>query len=88
MSQPTQSQVPQQILSLAAVLESTSDSISGLRRKRIAGEFVTPIKIGKRRVGYPANEVAAINAARIAGKSTSEIKKLVTQLLAARTDQK
>jgi prophage regulatory protein len=35
-------------------------------------------------VGWPANEVAALNAARIAGKSDDEIRQLVRKLEAAR----
>jgi prophage regulatory protein len=35
-------------------------------------------------VGWPASEVAALNAARISGKSNSEIRDLVMKLVAAR----
>jgi prophage regulatory protein len=35
-------------------------------------------------VGWPDNEVAALNAARIAGKSESEVRELVVKLEAAR----
>jgi prophage regulatory protein len=35
-------------------------------------------------VGWPAHEVAALNAARIAGKADAEIRALVTHLEAAR----
>jgi prophage regulatory protein len=35
-------------------------------------------------VGWPANEVSALNAARIAGKTDAEIGNLVTRLEAAR----
>jgi prophage regulatory protein len=35
-------------------------------------------------VGWPANEVEALNAARIAGKSESEVRELVVKLEAAR----
>jgi prophage regulatory protein len=40
--------------------------------------------LGARAVGWPANEVAALNAARISGKSDSEIRDLVVKLEAAR----
>jgi len=48
------------------------------------GLFTHPVKIGPRAVGWPADEVEAINAARIAGKSDDEIRELVVQLEAAR----
>jgi prophage regulatory protein len=48
------------------------------------GLFTRPVKIGKRASAWPANEVAAINQARIAGKSDDEIRCLVAELEAAR----
>lgn len=48
------------------------------------GLFTPPVKLGAKAVGWPQSEVAAINAARIAGKSNDEIRSLVQQLLAAR----
>jgi prophage regulatory protein len=51
------------------------------------GLFPRPIKIGSRASAWKADEVAAINTARIAGKSDDEIKGLVKQLEAARAAQ-
>lgn len=48
--------------------------------------FTRPIAIGVRSIGWPANEVAALNAARIAGKADEEIRELVVKLEAARKD--
>jgi prophage regulatory protein len=48
------------------------------------GLFVKPILLSARAVGWPSDEVAAINAARIAGKTNDEIIELVMQLEAAR----
>ena len=48
------------------------------------GLFTQPVSIGLRAVGWPAGEVAAINAARIAGQSDDEIRQLVKQLHNAR----
>lgn len=48
------------------------------------GLFTQPVLIGLRAVGWPASEVAALNAARIAGKTDDEIRALVIQLEAAR----
>lgn len=49
-----------------------------------AGLFTVPVAIGQRAVGWPDHEVAAINAARIAGKSEDQIRELVTKLHNAR----
>jgi len=46
--------------------------------------WTKPVKLGARSVGWPANEVAALNAARIAGKSNDEIRALVEKLEASR----
>ena len=51
-----------------------------------AGLFTTGVAIGKRSVGWPSDEVQAINAARIAGKSEVEIRELVNRLHAKRTE--
>lgn len=50
------------------------------------GLFTKPVSLGARAVGWPAREVAAINSARIAGKSEDEIRKLVQRLQAARSE--
>lgn len=49
-----------------------------------AGLWTKPVSIGPRSVGWPADEVQAINAARIAGKSDDDIKALVNRLHAKR----
>ena len=49
-----------------------------------AGLFTKPVKIGERSVGWPSEEVQAINAARIAAKSDDEIRELVNRLHAKR----
>jgi len=48
------------------------------------GEFIKPIKIGERACAWISREVDAINAARIAGKSSDEIRALVKTLMAKR----
>lgn len=74
----------------AAILRRRQvEAYVGLSRSTIydaikAGTFPKPVRLGARAVGWPAHEVAAINAARIAGKSDAEIRALVTQLEAAR----
>ncbi len=47
---------------------------------------VPPIKLGARAVGWPQNEIEAVKAARIAGKTDEEIRQLVATLVAARKD--
>ncbi len=51
------------------------------------GLFTTPVHIGLRSVGWPSEEVQAINSARIAGQSDTEIRALVEHLHAMRTEQ-
>jgi prophage regulatory protein len=50
------------------------------------GTFTKPVQIGQRSVGWPDYEVKAINAARIAGKSETELRELVNRLHAKRTE--
>lgn len=45
-----------------------------------AGLFPKPVPIGLRAVGWPEDEVDAVIAARIAGKSDAEMRALVTAL--------
>jgi len=50
-------------------------------------QLMTPgIALGLRSVAWPAHELDAIAAARIAGKSEVEIRALVQDLIAARAD--
>ena len=49
------------------------------------GLWTQPVSLGPRAVGWPASEVAALNRARIQGKSEGEIRALVTKLHADRT---
>ena len=51
-----------------------------------AGLFPVGVKIGQRAKGWPSDEVAAINAARIAGQSDDELKALVIRLQAKRLE--
>lgn len=48
------------------------------------GLWPKSVNLGGRAVGWPAHEVAAVNAARIAGKSNEEIRQLVAKLKTAR----
>jgi len=66
------------------------EEASGLSRSSIylrisQGLFTRPVSLGPRAVGWPAGEVAALNAARIAGNTDDEIRTLVGQLHTARS---
>ena len=75
------------ILRMPAVkLETGHKSHASIYTAIKAGTFTQPVQIGQRSVGWPSNEVQAINAARIAGKSETEIKELVNRLHAKRTE--
>lgn len=50
-----------------------------------AGLFTKPVRIGQRAVAWPAEEVQTINSARIAGKSSKELKEIVDELHRRRT---
>jgi len=72
------------ILRLPAVKENTGLSRSTLYLRISHGVFTHPVSLGGRAVGWPADEVVALNAARIAGKPDTAIRELVTRLEAAR----
>ena len=52
------------------------------------GLFTKPVQIGQRSVGWPSEEVQAINTARIGGQSEAEIRELVKRLHIKRTELK
>lgn len=72
------------ILRLPGVKTETGISRSTIYLRVSQGLWTRPVSLGMRAVGWPAHEVAALNAARIAGKTDQEIKDLVVQLEAAR----
>jgi len=72
------------ILRLPTVLSARGRSRSSHYLDIQQGLFTPPVQIGLRAVGWPADEVAAINAARIAGKADPEIRTLVAKLEANR----
>jgi prophage regulatory protein len=72
------------ILRRPRVEEAIGLSRSTIYLRVSQGLFTQPVSLGPRAVGWPAGEVSAINAARIAGKPDEEIRELVAQLEAAR----
>lgn len=74
------------ILRLPAVLRERARSRSAHYLDIQQGLFTHPVRIGLRAVGWPASEVAALNAARIASKTEAEIRELVAKLETARKE--
>lgn len=72
------------ILRLPTVKMESGYSRSTIYLRISQGLFPRPVSLGARAVGWPADEVAALNAARISGKSDDEIRQLVKKLQAAR----
>ena len=78
------SEMANTILRLPVVLNERGRSRSAHYQDIQQGLFTHPVQIGLRAVGWPENEVIALNAARIAGKSNEEIRQLVIKLETAR----
>ncbi len=68
------------ILRFPAVKVSSGLPRSTLYLRISQGLWTKLISLGARIVGWPANEVEALNSARIAGKSDKEIRSIVKQL--------
>jgi prophage regulatory protein len=84
MNQQARHAIPNPLLRLETVLALTGESRSSYYDKAAKGLAPKPIKIGLRASAVPAQEIEAVNAARIAGKSHAEIRELVQRLEAAR----
>ncbi len=74
----------QTIFRLPAVKTESGYSRSTIYLRISQGLWPKQVSLGPRCVGWPAQEVAALNAARIAGKSDEEIRALVVKLESAR----
>lgn len=72
------------ILRLPTVKSESGYSRSTIYLRISQGLWPKPVSLGARAVGWPAHEVVALNAARIAGKSDTEIRVLVAKLESAR----
>jgi prophage regulatory protein len=72
------------ILRLPEIKRNTGLSRSTIYLRISQGAFTRPVSLGGRAVGWPANEVETLNAARIAGKSNEEVRELVVALETAR----
>lgn len=81
------SELLRKLLKLPRVLELTAKSRSTTYNDIKEGLMTQPVKIGgenSQSVAWPEHEIHAINAARIAGKSNDEIRRLVSSLMADR----
>jgi len=74
----------QTVLRFPSVQSETGLSRTTVHRRIHDGLFPRPVSLGAKAVGWPAAEIAALNAARIAGKSNEEVRALVRRLHAAR----
>jgi len=74
------------ILRLPDVKSESGLSRSTIYLRIVQGLWTKPVPLGARAVGWPSEEVAALNAARIAGKTDDEIRDLVKELETARKD--
>ncbi len=72
------------ILRIPAVKTQSGLSRSTIYLRIAQGLWTKPVSLGARAVGWPADEVSAINAARIAGKTDEEVRALVAKLEVAR----
>lgn len=76
------------ILRIPAVKTQSGLSRSTIYQRIAQGLWTKPVSLGARAVGWPSDEVEAINAARIAGKRDEEIRELVAKLEAVRKGAK
>ena len=72
------------ILRMPAVMFESGLSRSTLYLRISQGLWTRPVSLGSRAVGWPSDEVEALNAARIAGRTDEEVRSLVQELEAAR----
>jgi prophage regulatory protein len=72
------------ILRIPAVKSESGLSRSTIYLRVSQGLWTRPVSLGARAVGWPSDEVEAINAARIAGKTDEEVRALVAKLEVAR----
>jgi prophage regulatory protein len=72
------------IYRLPAVKSASGYSRSTVYGRIAQGLWTKQVSLGPRCVGWPEHEVAALNAARIAGKTDTDIRALVLQLESAR----
>jgi prophage regulatory protein len=74
------------ILRIPAAKTQSGYSRSTIYLRIAQGLWTKPVSLGPRAVGWPAHEIDALNAARIAGKTDAQIRELVESLHAKRQE--
>jgi prophage regulatory protein len=74
------------ILRVPDVLHLRGDSRSNMYREVESGIWTPPISFGPRFSGWPEHEAEALMAARIAGATPDELRKLVRSLMKKRKE--
>lgn len=74
----------QRLMKLGEVMNVTALKTTKIYKDVKEGLFPPPIKLTMRASAWVEQEVAAVNRARIAGKTDAEIRELVARLVAAR----
>ena len=72
------------ILRIPAAKNQSGCSRSTIYLRIAQGLWTRPVNLGPRAVGWPAHEIDALNAARIAGLTDEQIRALVESLHAQR----
>jgi prophage regulatory protein len=70
-----------QVVKAATGYRSTASIYNNIN----AGLWTKPVLIGQRSVGWPSDEVIALNKARIAGATDEQLRELVIRLHAKRS---
>lgn len=68
------------ILRIPAAKSRSGYSRSTIYLRISQGLWTKPVSLGPRAVGWPANEIESLNAARISGQTDAEIRALVQAL--------
>ena len=72
------------LLRLPAVKAQSGYSRSTIYLRMSQGLWTKPVSLGARAVAWPAGDAAALNAARIGGRTDDQIRALVLKLEAGR----
>ena len=70
-----------QVVKAATGYRSTASIYNNIN----AGLWTKPVRIGQRSVGWPSDEVVAVNKARVAGATDEQLRELVIRLHAKRS---
>ena len=65
-----------QVVKAATGYRSTATIYNNIK----AGIWTKPVRIGERSVGWPSDEVIAVNKARVAGATDEQLRELINRL--------